>query len=119
MAMSAEEYEEHVDALLADFNFMKVVKVMDFLDWTWRGEVVTADRARAEARRMLLALAGQRVGTSLTSGGFEATIWPYRVDLRFVLESGSEPDEMGAYATMPVWGGTGLEPAVPDLSGER
>jgi predicted ThiF/HesA family dinucleotide-utilizing enzyme len=74
---SAKTYEEvaasRIEDIMDEFDFDKVHKVMDSLDWTWVG-VEAGDNipSRAELRRSARRLLQQSVQTksSIGSGGF-------------------------------------------------
>ena len=42
-----------IDDIMDEFNFDKVQKAMDCLDWKWVGEDVTVGMLKTEARRLL------------------------------------------------------------------
>lgn len=74
------EDRDIVDEILDNFDFDKVVKVMEYLEWTWfstGGETVYVSDARKFARQLLTeALRKVKVNTNdesnIASGGFRA-----------------------------------------------
>ena len=89
-----------IDEIMDEFNFAKVEKVMDYLDWGWVGEYVTMDMLRDEAKRLLREAAKLRLGIDkhweqgiiYATGGFQATAFCNEdktkiigLDLKFVL----------------------------------
>ena len=95
------EDRDIVDEILDNFDFDKVVKVMEYLEWTWAstgGELVYVSDARKFARHLLTeALSKVKVNTNsefnIESGGFRAEAETFLDDdkkyarLSFELES--------------------------------
>ena len=97
-----------IDKILDEFNFAKVRKAMEALDWKWAGVgIPTIDDLRNEAHRLLRGAANARLykfkddhwleGIQNSTGGFEAMAWCdenktkiIRLDLKFVLTSWDE-----------------------------
>ena len=86
-------YQAMVEEILANFDFDKVHRVMQFLDWNWArlGEVPTVEDLRKEARRLLVSLEGEP-GVKGT-GGLRASLKPDgTLSLKCILtESWSDP----------------------------
>lgn len=62
-----------IEDIIRDFNFEKVHKVMEMLDWKWamsRYDVPTIEELKAEARRLLVEAATEE--TQVATGGFRA-----------------------------------------------
>ena len=92
-----------IDDIMDEFNFAKVQKVMESLDWKWVGEYVTIEMLREEARRLLRGACNARlgdfkdehweIGIANSTGGFEAKAWCDEskehitdLELKFVVE---------------------------------
>jgi hypothetical protein len=100
-----------IDKILDEFNFAKVRKAMEALDWKWAGVgIPTIDDLRNEAHRLLRGAANARLyefkddhwleGIQNSTGGFQAMAWCdedktkiIRLDLKFVLTSWDEEIE--------------------------
>jgi hypothetical protein len=100
-----------IDNILDEFNFAKVRKAMEALDWKWASVgIPTIDDLRNEAHRLLRGAANARLyefkddhwleGIQNSTGGFEAMAWCdenktkiIRLDLKFVLTSWDEEIE--------------------------
>jgi hypothetical protein len=100
-----------IDEILDEFNFAKVRKAMEALDWKWAGVgIPTIDDLRNEAHRLLRGAANARLyefkddhwleGIQNSTGGFQAMAWCdedktkiIRLDLKFVLTSWDEEIE--------------------------
>jgi hypothetical protein len=86
MAQARGRFDVQVDEVLADFDFERVHRVMDWLGWTWAnlGRTPTIAELTDEARRLLLELNGEP--EVLGSGGLRAS---YKSDgtlsLKFIL----------------------------------
>jgi len=101
--ITGEQFEEILDDLMDHFDFEKVHRVMEYLDWKWITpsndlEIPSIPRLKKAARQHLR-MAFKRQGT-IGSGGLEASYvpptpeWvgedPYGIlELKFVLEWGS------------------------------
>lgn len=85
--------ERKIDDLMENFDFEKVKKVMDFLDWTWYGESKppSIEALKRNARDMLERAVEEK--TCISSAGFKAVYEndpenpndPY-IGLEFILE---------------------------------
>lgn len=100
---------KYIDDIMDEFNFAKVLKTMEVLDWKWAASngVPTMDELREQAERLLRDAAEARLGDYKSSywelgvicgtGGFQATAFCDEaktritgLDLKFVV---SEWDE--------------------------
>lgn len=92
-----------IDDIMRDFNFEKVHKVMEMLDWKWamtKFGVPTIEELKGEARRLLVEAANEE--TQVATGGLRAVYEkngasdpdPF-ISLEFVLEEceGFEDDD--------------------------
>lgn len=94
--------DKMIDDIMEEFNFKRVQSVMDYLDWRWVGEYVTADMLRETAEKLLRGAAKLRLGDYKdehwergiinATGGFQAKAWCNEdktkitaLDLKFVL----------------------------------
>ena len=94
---------EQIEDLLDEFDFDKVKKVMDFLDWkyfdTGYGEGRSVGRLRRMARHLLELVYNEedQEHSFTASGGFHAERWMYPGDtqkyleLKFVVTEWSNP----------------------------
>lgn len=65
--------KEKIEYIMNEFDFAKVRRVMEFLDWGWYGEgVPNVDVMRSTARRLLGNLTGSIKSLSSATGGFRA-----------------------------------------------
>ena len=102
--------EKMINGIMDEFDFDKVQKVMDYLNWKWRGEYVTVDMLRKEAERLLRGAMDSRlnefknehhhIGIINGTGGFEAKAWCNEtktkieaLELKFVLADWDESIE--------------------------
>jgi len=98
---------KYIDGIMDEFNFAKVLKTMQALDWKWIDKVPSMDDLRATAERLLRGAAESRLGDYKNThwelgiingtGGFQATAFCDEtktritgLDLKFVV---SEWDE--------------------------
>ena len=51
-----------IDESIDEFDFNRVQRAMDYLNWKWVGESVTVDMLKEEARRLLKGAAEARLG---------------------------------------------------------
>lgn len=103
---------KYIDDIMDEFNFAKVLKTMEALDWKWRGEAPSMDDLRETAERLLRGAAKSRLGDYKDShwelgiingtGGFQATAFCDEtktritgLDLKFVVSEWDEgePEE--------------------------
>lgn len=99
-----------IDEIILEFDFVKVHKAMEALNWKWLGGVPTIEDLRNEAHRLLRGAANSRLhmfkdehweqGIQNSTGGFEAMAWCnenktkiIRLELKFVLTSWDEEIE--------------------------
>ena len=87
-----EQQRDVIDDIMDSFDFNKVHKVMEFLDWQWRDEGVPDEYSlKREARRLLRDAIENK--TSISTGGFIVKYYPADNDggewvkLAFELES--------------------------------
>lgn len=96
---------EIIDDILDNFNFEKVVKVMNYLDWVWyqtNGEPVTVADARKMARWLLTdAMAKVVVNTDdrcfMGCGGFRAEVETYADDPKKYARLAFELEDRDSY----------------------
>jgi len=91
-----------IDEIIDEFDFNRVQRAMDYLNWKWVGESVTVDMLKEEARRLLKGAAEARLGDYKNThweqgiinatGGFQAMAWCNKdktkidaLDLKFIL----------------------------------
>ena len=68
--------EELIDKIIENFNFEKVHKVMQTLNWGWMRsdvEVPSVGQLVLCAKELLQDVSKKNVGTSISTGGFKAT----------------------------------------------
>jgi len=99
-----KDLEYMIKDILNEFNFDQVERVMEALNWKWRGETPTLYDLREEAERLLRGAAKSRLGRFKdthhdvaiinATGGFEARAYCNeektkitRLDLAFVITS--------------------------------
>jgi hypothetical protein len=88
--MEENLYNEKVDKILDEFDFYKVNKIMNCLNWTWRNEgVPTIAELRREARS-LLKNACQNGSGILRTGGFSVEKTDDVLSLSFVVTEWTE-----------------------------
>jgi hypothetical protein len=91
-----EAINEQIDEIMDIFDFNRVLKVMEMLEWTWSPSNCVPDEyeVRKSARRMMKQLIDYTDGGTTSSGGFRATLtqkadnegkW-LRVDLAFCID---------------------------------
>lgn len=51
-----------IDEIMDEFDFNRVQRTMDYLNWKWVGESVTVDMLKEEAKRLLKGAAEARLG---------------------------------------------------------
>ena len=102
--------EQMIEDIMDNFDFKEVQRVMDLLDWQWRGEYVTVEMLRKQAERLLRGAMESRLGSFRHeshevgiingTGGLEAKAWCdetktkiVALDLKFVLSSWDESIE--------------------------
>lgn len=105
--LDVDPIEEMISGIMENFDFKQVQEVMDYLDWTWRGEYVTLEMLKDSARNLLRGAAESRldkfdaehqdVGISNAVGGLEATAYCdedkkniVHLELKFILSSWNE-----------------------------
>jgi hypothetical protein len=93
-----------IEDIMDAFEFDKVERAMEALDWKWRGQTPSIEDLREEAERLLRGAAESRLGAFKNAhwevpilnacGGFEAKAWCdeektkiVALDLVFVVES--------------------------------
>jgi hypothetical protein len=98
-----------IEEIMEEFDFDKVYKAMDALDWKWRGQIPSIEDLEKEAERLLRGAAKSRLGDFKRShwelgiingtGGFQATAFCDRtktritgLDLKFVVSEWDEGD---------------------------
>lgn len=84
--LTDEEKAKLVDNILNDFDFKKVLKVMRFLDWKWRGKTPTLSQLRREAERCLYTTLNTENCMWCGTGGFMAYIDEECLGLNFRVE---------------------------------
>lgn len=85
--MITEEQQVKIDEVLDWFDFQRVLKVMDALDWAWCGEVPDHEGyLREKARRLLK---DSIYWGEIASGGFSADYEDGEFTLRFVVSKWS------------------------------
>ena len=88
-----------IDDIMDNFDFHKVHRVMEFMNWQWRGEgVPSVSEMRKEARRLLLS--SMKDSGQASTGGFLATYEEYEkvggvLELKFVIEEWDWDEESG------------------------
>ncbi len=99
-----DDLEYMIEDILNEFDFDKVERAMEALDWKWRGQTPSIEDLREEAERLLRGAAESRLGAFKNAhwevpilnacGGFEAKAWCNEdktkitmLDLAFVVES--------------------------------
>ena len=79
---------EHIDAIINNFDFEKVNKVMNFLNWTWFFSTTcpTIDELKQEAKRILNEICDSEDDTiAISTGGFKASIYDDHLELEFIV----------------------------------
>jgi enoyl-CoA hydratase/carnithine racemase len=76
--MNTKTKQEKIDKVMDNFDFGRVVKTMQALDWNWIDEGVPSEsEVRKEARRLLKqisnAILSEPTSYSIATGGFCAT----------------------------------------------
>ena len=70
MVELTEEQRNSIDEIMDNFDFSRVKKTMDALEWEWYGTgIPTESEIRSEARRLLKDCLKRRCGY-LSTGGF-------------------------------------------------
>jgi len=69
-----EKMKKQIDYIMDRFNFRRVHKAMQALNWTWAGPNSIPDEynLRMEARRLLMETTEMDIGWSVGTGGFIA-----------------------------------------------
>ena len=91
-----EAINEQIDEIMDIFDFNRVIKVMEMLEWKWNllDHVPDEYEIRKAARKMMKSLIDFNDGGTTSSGGFRATLtqntdnggkW-LRVDLAFCVD---------------------------------
>ena len=77
---------EHIQFIIDNFNFDKVHKVMEFLTWSWLGDIEapTIEELKMCAIRLLNDVCDDDVETCST-GGFKATRYNDYLELTFMV----------------------------------
>ena len=80
-----KDLEYMINDIMEEFDFDKVERAMDALNWRWRGQIPSIEDLREEAERLLRGAAASRLGAYKDShhevasvyatGGFEAKAW--------------------------------------------
>ena len=100
---------KYIDDIMDEFNFAKVLKTMEALDWKWRGQIPSMDDLRDQAIYLLRGAAKARLGDYKDThwelgvihgtGGFQATAFCDKnktritgLDLKFVVAEWDEGD---------------------------
>lgn len=81
--------KEAIDSILDNFDFERVHKAMTALNWTWittKGVPEIPD-LRQKARELLKDVSKRKSGTTVGTGGFEASKEDGVLQLEFVLYS--------------------------------
>lgn len=81
-------YSEQIDQIMDNFDFSRVKKTMDALNWRWfdvGGDIPSESEIRSAARQMMKQTVERKV-TTLSTGGFEVTCEHGLLSLRFVVE---------------------------------
>lgn len=99
--------EKMIQSIMENFEWDRVVRTMEYLDWKWRGNRVTVDMLKEEGERLLRGAMQSRLGDYKDehyelgicngTGGLEAKAWCditktriEALDLKFVLSSWDE-----------------------------
>jgi hypothetical protein len=83
----AESIREQYRYIIANFDFEKVHKVMEFLNWEWREQGVPNIPQLKETAMMLLDTVCEKGdGTITATGGFTAELIDGYLELRFCVE---------------------------------
>ena len=105
-----EPINEMIAGIMDEFDFGRVQKAMDCLDWKWLGEEVSIGMLRTESRRLLRNAAEARLGSfkdthwgqgiACGTGGLEAKAWCDEsktkitaLELKFILAAWDESIE--------------------------
>lgn len=80
--------EKHIQYIIENFNFEKVHKVMELLNWTWlmSNDVPTIDELKKSATRLLNDICKEDFDTSST-GGFKVTKYDDHLELEFIISN--------------------------------
>ncbi len=90
--MTIDDYQPLIEDCLSQFNFHKVRRVMEFLEWTWNNSSTqpTIHQLEDEARRHLAKAVeyyfAYKEGQYSSSGGFSAYAYEHGVSLSFNVE---------------------------------
>jgi hypothetical protein len=86
LVSTAFYHQAQIDHILANFDFDKVAKTMEVLNWTWRDDSCppTKERLREYAHDLLLNAMSEK-STYVSCGGFEVEIVDGVYLLRFVV----------------------------------
>lgn len=104
--------EKMIQSIMENFEWDRVARAMEYLDWKWRGSQVTVDMLKEEGERLLRGAMNSRLGDFIDehyelgicngTGGLEAKAWCditktkiEALDLKFVLSSWDELIEDG------------------------
>lgn len=105
--------DKYIDNIMDEFNFAKVLKTMEALDWKWalpNNSIPSMDDLREEAERLLRGAAESRLGEIwdeswespiiYKTGGFQATAYCDKtktrithLDLKFIIEEWNDGEE--------------------------
>lgn len=88
MVELTEGQRNSIDEIMDNFDFSRVKKTMDALEWEWYGiGIPTESEIRSEARRLLKDCLKRRCGY-LSTGGFtvEYKSYPRELALRFEID---------------------------------
>lgn len=79
---------EQMEEIMNEFDFTKVRRTMEALDWTWyfEAEIPSIKMLRECARKHLMELVKHPHYSLSASGGFEAYRDGDRIGLRFIVE---------------------------------
>lgn len=84
--------QDQIDEIMDNFDFHKVQRVMEFMDWTWMGEPPGAPALRKRARSLLKEVV-EKDRLYAAQGGLRAEHMLGRLRLSFVLECWDAGDE--------------------------
>jgi len=86
------DIDEHIKFIIDNFDFVKVEKIMTYLNWSWLTndgyKIPSVDQLKNEALSLLFNAYNSNV-TTMSTGGFKVTKNEDYLDLEFVLEDAS------------------------------
>jgi hypothetical protein len=91
-ATMKNNYNKQINYIINNFNFQRVKRVMDFLEWQWFEEGIPELETIIKFARELLNQCVTYNHKQLSSGGFLVTKYEDRLDLKFVVEEFDSED---------------------------